>query len=513
MGKPQTLYFRLLFILSIGFAIISLAWPSFANKGPFFIADTTAYLRGADAAFSSILGYDSVWSDKRDIYNSYRKNAEEETHSKLVNPRPVALPIQSPLIGRSIYYGAFIYFPAVLFGEHVAVLVQAALSAVVIWLLLIPVGFTHRRNQLSAYVLAIAVMAFATSLPFTTTLLVPDYLTGLGSASLVMLMCFWCAYTRWARVTLGAVIVLAALSHSSNLPLLFALSLLGLLARLKVPLSTKAALIGFGAVGLGVAGEAVFVAAVSERIGISPIRPPFLTARLIADGPGYRLLISHCTAERFEVCRYSDRTPHDSDLFLWSQGPEGVFMTADLESQRKLSDQDFEFAVKTVRTFPIHALSSSFVSFVKQIFLIDLRIWQGGSGQEKIYDLDNLPKVVAARMAETLSIQGKMRIEFPQLIIRLSTTLSLIAGVYCLIYAWQSDKEKVQAFGIALAFVILAVAMNAAITGGLSKPDARYNLRAIWLLPFFVLIFTFAANLASRPHHPEALEADKDVLV
>jgi hypothetical protein len=512
-GKPQTLCFRLFSIIIIGLATISLAWPSFVNKGPFFIADTTAYLRGADAAFSSILRYESVWSDKREIYASYRKNGEGKAQSELVNSRPVGARIHPPLIGRSIYYGAFIYFPALLFGEHVAVIVQAALSAVVIWLMLIPVGFTHRRKQLSAYALSIAVMVFATSLPFTTTLLVPDYLTGLGSASLVMLMCFWGAYNRWARIALGSIIVLAALSHSSNLPLLFALSLLGLLARIKVPLSAKAALIGFSAVALGVAGEAVFVSVVSEKIGISPIRPPFLTARLIADGPGHRLLISHCTIERFEVCRYSDRTPHDSDLFLWSEGPEGVFMAADLESQRKLSNQDFKFAVKTVRTFPISTLSSSFDAFVKQLFLIDLRIWKGGSGDEKFYDLDNLPDVVAARMAETLSAQDKMRIKLPQFIIRLSTIFSLIAGLYCLMYAWRTDNREVKAFGIALAFVILAVAMNAAITGGLSKPDARYNLRVIWLMPFFVLIFTFAAALTSRSRHPEVLEANKDVIV
>jgi hypothetical protein len=512
-GKPQTLCFRLFSIIIIGLATISLAWPSFVNKGPFFIADTTAYLRSADAAFSSILRYDSVWSDKRDIYDPYRKKAEGKTQSELVNSRPVAVPIHPPLIGRSIYYGAFIYFPALFFGEHMAVMFQAALSAIVIWLMLIPVGFTHRRKQLSAYALSIAVLVFATSLPFTTTLLVPDYLTGLGSASLVMLMCFWGAYNRWARLALGSIIVLAALSHSSNLPLLFALSLLGLLARIKVPLSAKAALIGFSAVALGVAGEAVFVSAVNTKIGISPIRPPFLTARLIADGPGYQLLISHCKIERFEVCRYSDRTPHDSDLFLWSEGSEGVFMAADLESQRKLSNQDFEFAVKTVRTFPIRTLASSFDAFVKQLFLTDLRIWKGGYGQQKFYDIGNLPKVVAARMSETLSVQSKMPIEFSQLTIRFTITVSLIAAAYCLMYAWQTDKREVKAFGIALAFVILAVALNAAITGGLSKPDARYNLRAIWLLPFFVLIFTFAATLTSRLHHPEALEANKDVLV
>ena len=498
--KLNSVRFRISAIAIIALATLSLSWPSFINKGPFFIADTTAYLRSVDAAISEIFNYHSKWSDRRDIYKKYHENAviartDEATTS---------LPSHPPLIGRSIYYGAFIYVPALLFGEQMAVLVQAVLSAIVIWLALIPAGFSSRKQQLIAYASAIGVLALATSIPFTTTLLVPDYLTGLGCASLIVLMCFWRAYGRMERVILGAVIVLAAISHSSNLPLLFGLSVLGFLASLRVPVSAKAAIIGLGAVGIGAAGEAVFVSAVRQNIGIAPIRPPFLTARLIADGPGYQLLRSRCSIKMFEVCRYLNRTPHDSDLFLWSEGPEGVFMVADLNSQRRLSDEDLKFALTTFRELPLATISSSFEAFVLQIGMLDLRIWEGNTKGHEFYDIENLPDEVATQMSKTLSVRGEMKIDFSQFLIRVTSLVGLMAVFYIFVHATRADDRKLKTIGMSLAFVILAIAMNAAITGGLSKPDARYNLRIIWLLPFFGLIYTFAATLASRPDHVES---------
>lgn len=476
---------KLWIFASIGLAALLLAWPSFVNRGPFFIADTTAYLRSADAAFSSILTYDSIWSDRRELYTP--PSGAEAGPAELQNA-PAQAPTRPPLIGRSIYYGAFIYAPVLSFGEQAGVLLQAALAAIVVWLALVPIRLARRRSQFSAYFGAIGVLALATSLPFTATLLVPDYLTGLACAALVLLLCFWDDFGWGEIVILAGVIGLAALSHSSNLPLLLALSLVALAARMKLRLSAKAALIGIAAVALGVAGEALFVSAVEKKTGMTPIRPPFLTARLIADGPGHKLLRARCSVEAFEVCRYTDRTPHDSDLFLWSEGTDGVFSIADFASQRRLSEQDMAFAIATFREYPLLTVASSGKAFVKQLGLHDLRIWHGDAGSEPFYDLSDLPDPVAARMAGTLSVQGQMPVALSQSAIVLATAASLLVALWCIVIAWRSKDKRVQALGVALVLVALAILMNAAVTGAISKPDSRYNLRIIWVLPLFAYL-------------------------
>lgn len=485
---------KLWIVICISLATLLLAWPSFVNRGPFFITDTTAYLRSADAAFSSMLRYDSIWSDKRELYEA----DDHQGNPTQTQPPTVVMPAHPPLIGRSIYYGAFIYAPVLLIGEHAGILIQAALSAIVIWLALVPIGWARRGSQLRAYFVAIGLLALTTSLPFTATVLVPDYLTGLACGALVMSLCFWDAYSRWEIAILAGVIALAALSHSSNLPLLLAISLFGLIARVKLRLSAKAALIGLGAVMLGFAGDALFVFAVTQKTGMTPIRPPFLTARLISDGPGHKLLRARCSAQAFEVCRYTARTPHDSDLFLWSVGTDGVFSVADFPSQSRLSQQDIRFAAATFREYPLLTIASSSEAFARQLALFDLTLWQGSATGDPIYDLANLPVPVAGRMARTLSVRGAMPIQPFETIMRVITFASLLVAIWCLVHAWRSDDKHTRKFGVALALIMLAIVANAAITGGLSKPDARYNLRVIWLLPFFIFLYTYATCGAAR---------------
>lgn len=479
-------------IASIALATLLLAWPSFLNRGPFFIADTTGYLRSADAAFSSILGRDTIWSDKRELYED--RGTQEQSAAQIGSAEPK----HPPLIGRSIYYGAFIYPVALFLGEHAGVLVQAGLAAIFIWLALIPMDLTRRRARLGCYFGAVTLLALATALPFTATLLVPDYLTGVACGSLILLLCFWGAYRRWQIVILAALIALAALSHSSNLPLLLCLSIIALSARKWARLSGKAVLIGMGAVVLGFAGDAIFISAVTQKTGMTPIRPPFLTARLIADGPGHKMLRARCATEAFEVCRYVARTPHDSDLFLWSEAADGVFSVADLASQRELSEQDMRFAIATFREYPLLTLASSGEAFARQLALLDLRIWHGDAGGKPFYDLGNLPSSVAQRMAKTASVRGAFPVQFSQSLISVVALASLLIALWCLIRSWKSDDELTRKIGLALALVILGILANAAITGGLSKPDARYNLRIIWLLPFFVYLLAYRISTIGK---------------
>lgn len=495
-------HFRKWTLLLIVIGTFLFSWPSLVNKGPFFIADTSAYLRSADAAFSTNFDYTSVWSDKRHLYT---KEEKQDPAGETSGASSAAKPTHPPLLGRSIYYGVFIYLPVLAAGEQAAVFLQSSVAAIVVWLCLVPLVKGDRRRIAIIYIGLCAALAALTSLPFTTSLVVPDYLTGVACASMIMLLCFWIEYSRLQRMLLIGFILLAALSHSSNLPLLLLIGIIAVLMKFcGSQLESRAILVGFLAVCIGLAGEAAFSLAVEQKTGIVPIRPPFLTARLIADGPGSKLLREKCPQIEFEVCRYSSRTPYDSDLFLWSTSArDGVFSSVDHASQRKLSIQDSQFALATLTTYPLLTMHSTLKAAVRQLTLFNYDIWRGS--QNRIVSFENLPPPVAKRMAQTLNARGVMPVQPFTTIGSLVVIGSFFAAFFCVWKAFRSGDPRCRTLGWALLLVMLTLLGNALIAGGLSKPDARYNLRIIWILPLFLVLY-----LAARRSRPGSFSIGKD---
>jgi hypothetical protein len=92
-------------------------------------------------------------------------------------------------------------------------------------------------------------------------------------------------------------------------------------------------------------GERAFFHAVEKMTGAPPIRPPFLMARIIEDGPGYRYLQATCPHNGLAVCAFRDRFPSSADTFLWAtDSNRGVFSTADPQTRRALSAEQLRFA-------------------------------------------------------------------------------------------------------------------------------------------------------------------------
>ena len=75
-------------------------------------------------------------------------------------------------------------------------------------------------------------------------------------------------------------------------------------------------------------------------------RPPFLTARLIADGPGRWYLEQHCSETKFAGCGHLRELRDDSDQFLWAD--DGVWRTSSIEAREQMLREEIPFALATL---------------------------------------------------------------------------------------------------------------------------------------------------------------------
>jgi hypothetical protein len=491
-------------------AALLLCWPAFVNGGAFFFPDTTAYLRGADMVVAELTGWQTEWSDKHHLYDGASSTGTPASQAE----DEFGTPDHPVLLGRSVYYGLAIFPFVVLAGSFGGVLLQAALA--VFALRLTFVGFGGDRRKLPTWqLISSGVLAALTPLPYVVSILMPDVFAGLAVVCAVLAMTSWDRFSTPERIGLFALLVLSALSHSSHVLLLLLLFALAIVIRMK----TRAiALAGTGIVLLaslsGLAGDQLFAALVTEKLGKAPIRPPFLTARLIDDGPGHALLQERCPQIRLKACDYLDRMPHDSDIFLWSQDRgKGVFSAESLAVQRTLADQDFRFALAVLKNDPVSVFLLSVEASAKQLALIDLNIFnmpkagQSSHGTGEILPfviVENLPPDVQDEVRESRYFSGTMPIRF----VEAASTVTVLAAMFFLAWvilaaARSRDRSEVRS-AVAAGLFLFAIIANAGVTGTLSKPHDRYNIRVVWVLPLAAL----ALLAAGRRKSTEGRNAD-----
>lgn len=482
--------------LAIVLGAVLLAWPLFVNGGPFFIADTSAYIRSADSGMAVLTGHRTIWSDRTDWYigKGAAKAASPAPTPAAPQPSPqtptVGTPTHPPLLGRSIYYGLAIYYPVVLFGENAVPLFQALLLAILLWIT-VRAAMRFPRDSASViapFALTCVGVAFLTSASFVTTLVVPDVLSGMALVAATLLILFARQFTRGEALFLAAIMIWGSMAHTSHFLILAALlPVAAFLAWRKAGSWVAVGLIGL-AMALTVAGDKAYVAAVRHSIGQDPLRPPFLSARLIDDGPGYETLNAICPDPAFDLCSYRDRMPRDSDAFLWSLSPkDGIFSATSHEVQRRVAAQDFAFAVTTFRHFPVQVVTGGLSAAARQATLYNLAMYHGAPPHAGVPTLiDNLPLPVARHMRQTRAANGVMPVSW----VSAASLIAAIASLVAFALSFRRRRPAADTWGrtwtTAALLVIYGVAVNAAITGALSKPDPRYNARIVWVLPVII---------------------------
>jgi hypothetical protein len=211
-------------------------------------------------------------------------------------------------------------------------------------------------------------------------------------------------------------------------------------------------------------------------------RPPFLMARVIADGPGRWYLERNCSHLNWTICRHLDKLSGDPDNLLWS--PDGLVQSAPKDEQEQMSREEMPLVIGTLREYPLAQFRQSALNFWKQLSLFGLYDLDPSS-----WVADEFPVVMpASRDAYLRSRQAQNLLPLEaftsfQFWIVIASAAAIVLALIGL--GRSASRELIALFSIT-GFVVV---VNAATSGILSMPEDRLQCRVIWMVPCLAVLF------------------------
>jgi len=481
--------------VSVSLLLICL-WPALYNGQPLFYADTSTYIRGADAGFSRLTHRVTVWSSQDTSPEDARAEAIASRRRKSLN----SVADKAVFAGRSIYYGGLLYLADMTGRLWPAGLVQAAAVLLAIALTLRTLSsFTWPR-----FFFISLVLATLTPVAFFASYLMPDIFAAVTILACASLLTLRASTPLWETITWVVLLSAALLFHDSHIVIALVLLVFAVLwtvlSRRPIPWTGVSGIAV--ALALAFAGEALFSFGVSKLVGAPPVRIPFLMARMIADGPGYRYLVRNCPGSQLTVCQFLNRLPQaTSEDFLWSTEPDkGVFAVADAWTRRKLADEQFRFVRATVAFDPFGELAAVVHDTWSQFCQFDMGEFNFTAPQ-RVFLAAHIPEPYLGQMKTTRAWKETMptrALSRTMVFLTVLSTACLIASIARRKRLGYSRRSIIFA-----AAVVTGVITNAAVCGAMSVPLNRYQARVVWLLPLTAILLPPLRSWCPKAPEPE----------
>lgn len=470
-----------------GAAFFAMIWPGLWNGQYFWFHDSLAYLSGGQQAVNLVLPFASTLGDA--LATTRIEIAAEVAEISGAAKDTVAG-------GRSVYYGALIFLTGAMGTLWLGVALQTLLLMAVIHISLWPV----LSQQRFAIPILMIFVGIATAASFFTVYLMPDIFAAIAILASASLISFWQDHSVSARVFLTISVALSCIFHNSHIILVFLILVAsaGALVFHRIP--------GFGRsvsvvslsiiIGLG----AIFLTSVAteRNLGKRLASPPFLTARVLADGPGVAYLAESCPASGFVLCARLDHLPVDSDTFLWSTDPErGVYKSLSFSEREALRHEQVRFVIGAISFAPEAQILASTRNFISQLLMFNVTEFAYSSGL--LTDLTaRLPSDIARRAQESrlgrgvFDLTAVSRAQLGIVVIAVAGILAIFVSPGLRNAVFKPDAPK--GLGLFVFLIIFGIVANAAVTGILSTPHDRYAARVIWLFPLLAAVLFLKAR-------------------
>lgn len=443
-------------------------------------------------------------------------------HKALTTPVSDDDQIDVAIMGaRSPVYGFFLFILDRMAGVWAVAAAQALICAWAVYLLW---KAATPGSPLWTYLALMGGLTVGSTLPLFATFIMPDVFAGVAAAGFVLLTVFWDRLVRAERLIVFLILAFAYVVHTSHM--LTALATMPLAALLLWRLRAPAAKVvrGFvvvaAAMGLSLAAAKAYNVSFAMRTGSALHRPPFLMARVLADGPGRAYVQKVCKGpdKPFVICRSVQAPLTRSDDILWEESPLlGAFnalKSPDL--QLKMEAEEWAFVKGAVLNDPWGQASASMGNWLDQLTRIsshdplrDPRQFLANEYWKTTRLVELIPN---ARECKPIGPGCK-----PPFDMQLTKHWHEAVIVLSLLFlAWRLSRPDVLAdlgdrkspwsrrsTQIVVATLILMgmVVLNAGVCGVISGAFSRYQARIVWLAPAAAGLILFRLGLAL----PEAM--------
>ena len=345
----------------------------------------------------------------------------------------------------------------------------------------------------------------------------------------------------WGKAVLWLLLAACVNFHGSNLLTSLGLSVLALgwLAWRQAPWRVMAARSGMvlTAAFVAILASQAYAVAIKLRTGDELGRPPFLTARILADGPGREYLRHACaTGQKLTLCAVRNAPLADTEEILWSDDPaKGIFNSADYHARVRLEHEERGFFLHALAYDPLGEMAAAFRNWGRQLvtvgydeplrdpaYYLSDEYWKTTTLKplllrDKPCDPEvgacilHLPAVLMSEIDAVVAVaaltwmslvlggealQGRRRPHLrphPEPVEGRGGSTAVRRPVLRQAQDeateksadWRNDDTRARATVI---LMVLAVALNAAVCGVLSGPFARYEARVLWLVPAAALL-------------------------
>lgn len=332
--------------------------------------------------------------------------------------------------------------------------------------------------------LAAALLAFGTGLPWLVAQLMPDVFAGLLALALWLLGFGTARLGRWERVWLLLLASGMVAVHLSHLPLTLGLALVGgTLCWLRAGAGAGLRMTGRMAAPAALAIVALVTAnaAGHGRVSVSPFGSVFFAARLIQDGPAVRTLDARCDAEAWRVCALREQLPMAANDFLWP--PDGPLRGA-LGGGKAWAPEASALIAATLAREPGAVALAVMSNALRQFPILTsgdgLVPWPDEPGPAPLLAERFPPRELAAFRAARQQA-GQLERDIAQLV----PLHVLLAWMGLAMLPWLAWLRRREAAASALCLLVLAWGVgNAMVNGGLSSVEPRYQGRIAWLFVF-----------------------------
>ena len=402
---------------------------------------------------------------------------------------------------RSPYYGVFLYSLA---HRGTLWLLSAVQSLICAWALFLLWRAMAPAAPGWTYYALMAALAAGSSLPWVASFAMPDIFAAVMIVCATLLLLYRDQLWRWEAIGAWTLMFAAIVFHGSHGLLILALLPVGLgIGRLlHMESGSLKRFAGFvlGAVALSMFAATFYAAAIQAKTGDEFRRPPFLIARVLADGPGRDYLRYSCPrGATWVFCRFRNLPLDTEDHILWSADPElGVFNRSNYEDRVAMEKQEFSFVTGTVIHDPLGEVGASLKNWGLQL----VSVWVEDPLRRPLVFLihdywghTNLVGLI--RGVGDCGVRGELcepKLTIMQLMIINNTILA--AAVLVLLWAAVQPEalaglrkrtplldDRMRRASAAALLIGSAVILNAGVCGIFAGPFARYQSRVIWLVP------------------------------